>query len=202
MRHGDFRVRWGGGVMGILLAVIGLACGGDNGTKPPPPVKVPDFALLDTNPHSLTYLQQVALSSFAGKTVMIFFGEEYCSTCKAELQKMETAIDSVATEGITAVAGMMINMHGPSGASAQISAQYLQEWATTLPVLYDTTDTAHGYDAVGHLIGCENFNDFLIVDRDGYRWKKTSVGEDKALDLTKPADFETLLGWLRELDAE
>ncbi len=182
----------------LLTALLGLSCSDDNGTNPQPN-PVPDFTLEDINPNSPTYQQDVTLSDYDGHIVMIYTGEEDCSNCKAQFQLMEQAADSVATEGIFNVTPIMINQHGPNGVDPATAALYVGAWDVTAPILHDTYDAANGWDTVGHLIDLESFNDFMITDRSQVRWRKTSVGHEKALDLLDPDDFATLLSWIRQI---
>jgi len=203
MRYGGSWRRWlWVGAVAITLAAIGLACG-DNGTKPKPPSKVPDFRLLDINPKSPTQGQYVSLSGLAGQVVMIYNGAATCPECRGEMEALSTAIDSLAQEGITGITGMMIisipdqNPHDPD---------YLTALQATLPVMRDSVDAVKGGSAVLRLIDCENFNECLFVDRGGYLWKKTTVGNlsHAAYDFrpsTSPSGYAQLLAWLRELDA-
>ncbi len=201
MHKGDFGQRWSSVGLAILLAVIGLACG-DGSTKPKPRTKVPDFSLLDINPQSPTHGQYVSLSSLAGQIVMIYNGAATCPECRGELEALSTAIDSLSQEGITGVTGMMIVSIPDQN---PFDAEYLVGMASSLPVMRDSVDAVRGGSAVLRLIDCENFNEFLFIDRDGYRWKKTTVGNlsHAAYDFrpsVSPSGYAQLLAWLRQID--
>lgn len=199
LRH---RRRWT--CLGILLAAVVLGCGGDDNPTPPNHDPVPDFTLLDINPHSPTQWEYVALSDFEGQIIMIYNGSANCSTCRGELDAVSLAIDSLAQEGITGITGMMII---PTVLQTPTDTLDLGRMQSTLPVLRDTVDVVHGGSAVLRLIDCEDYHTFLFVDRDGNAWKKTTVGavSETAYDF-RPSEPENsyaqLLAWLRQLDAQ
>jgi hypothetical protein len=203
MRFSDVGRRWTWVGLGFVLAVIGLACGDDDGPKPPADKQVSDFTLLDINTKSPTHGQYVSLSDFDGQIVMIFNGAATCSICRGEVEAMSMAIDSLSQDGLTGIAGMMI-ISIPNQNPAD--PDYLSSMDSTLPVMRDSVDAVHGGSAVLRLIDCENFNDFIFIDRAGYMWKKTKVGElpsasyDFRPDVS-PSGYAQLLAWLREIDA-
>ena len=190
--------------LGVLFAVAVLGCGDDDDPTPPTPDPVPDFRLLDINPHSPTQGQYVQLSDLDGQIIMIYNGSADCPTCRGELEAVSMAIDSLAGEGITDITGMMII---PTIFQSELDPQYLTSLQSALPVLRDTVDVVHGGSAVLKLIDCEDYHTFLFIDRDGYEWKKTTVGPlpETAYDFrptVSPSGYAQLLAWLREIDAE
>lgn len=155
------------------MAAVVLGCGGDDNPTPPNHDPVPDFTLIDINPHSPTQGDPVALSDFAGQIVMIFNGAATCGVCCDEMDAVGLAIDSLAQEGITGIAGMMII---PTVAQNENDPDYLQGYMEApLPVMRDSVDAVHGGSAILRLLDCEDFHTFLFIDRDGYAWKKTNV---------------------------
>lgn len=192
---------------GVILMVLALSCSDDssgptqtNGLKEGD--AVPDFALLDVNPYSVTESLYVGLSDYPGQIVMVFFGAAYCDICKPTFDGIGEIIDSLLVDGITGVRGLMIN---PWSGHDAFSIAQLTLLKTGLPVLQDTLDAED--DAVAALLDCEPGADaLLVVDRTHHLWKKTSAGAKTGLypaelDLRTAQDRELVRQWIHQLEA-
>ncbi len=182
----------------VALVALGTSCGDSDSTKPNGNSSgelLPDFCLVDFNPNSSSYHQEVSLRSFEGSIVMIFFGEVNCGTCLPQLMGIRMVIDSLEFEGLSGLVGMMINPN-----SAALDTVHLRAEPSGLPVLQDTLKDGH--DAVGQLLECEDSNELLVVDREQYLRKKTTAGPvgPMEIDLRTSDGQKLLMDWIRQID--
>lgn len=184
----------------VALVALGTSCGDSDSTKPNGNSSgelLPDFCLLDVNPHSSSYEHDVSLGSFADSIVMIYFGEVGCDDCLDELMGIRMVIDSLESEGLAGLAGMMIN---PNRAAPYASDILEYSDHSGLPVLQDTLKDGH--DAVAQLLECEEGAEFLVVDREQYLRKKTRAGPvgPMEIDLRTSDGQKLLMDWIRQID--
>ena len=103
----------------------------------PPKVEAPDFTALDADG------EEVRLSDYVGKPIVLNFWASWCAPCKSEMPEFNAAWEELDGE----VQFLMINMTG--GRETLDSAQkFIAEQGYTFPVFYDTdSDAAVTYGA-------------------------------------------------------
>ena len=79
--------------------------------------------------------EQVRLSDYAGKPVVINFWATWCGYCKLEMP----AFDSMYAKYGDDVAFMMVNLTDGSRETKEIAAAFLTEEGYSFPVFYDTS---------------------------------------------------------------
>ena len=125
----------------------------DSGDAPTEPEKVlaPDFTVYD--PES----NEVHLSDFIGKPVVLNFWASWCGPCKMEMPDFEEAYAELGTD----IHFLMVNM--TSGRETpESAAAFIEEQGYTFPVYYDTdTDAAMTY-------GVYSLPTTLFIDAEGY----------------------------------
>ena len=95
--------------------------------KNPIEFSAPDFTVLDINGN------EVRLSSFAGKPIVINFWGSWCGYCKQEMPDFQKMYEKYPN-----VQFVMIN----SGDTISTAKSYIEQNGFTFPVFFDTTDEA------------------------------------------------------------
>jgi peroxiredoxin len=142
---------------------------------PPPGSLAFDFAAKDECPGSSTYGEQIALSDFHGRVVLLYFSSTTCDACKADVKEYEALVGQMEGKGFVGMA-KMITVVLPMQASA------LPEFVAPLqqPVVVDETGIgiADHYGAAKDTV--------VLVDGAGYvrqKWPKLEMrpapGKDK-----------------------
>ena len=85
---------------------------------------------------------EVKLSDFRGKGVVLNFWASWCGPCKMEMPHFQDAYEQYGDE----VHFLMVNMSAAFGDSREDAAKVLEEGGYTFPVYYDDlTECAYGY---------------------------------------------------------
>ena len=125
----------------------------DSGEASTEPEKVlaPDFTVYDPEGN------EVHLSDFIGKRVVLNFWASWCGPCKMEMPDFEEAYAELGTD----IHFLMVNM--TSGRETpESAAAFIAEQGYTFPVYYDTdTDAAMTY-------GVYSLPTTLFIDAEGY----------------------------------
>ena len=118
------------------------------------PMMAPDFIVLDREG------EEVSLSDFIGKPVILNFWASWCGPCKSEMPEFEAAYQKYREE----IQFMMVNLTDGSRETVETAAKYIAGEGYTFPVFFDTeSDAAITYgatsipvtyfvDAEGHLV--------------------------------------------------
>lgn len=102
------------------------------------PVAVPDFTVLDKADN------EVRLSDFIGKPVILNFWASWCGPCKSEMPEFETAYQEYGEE----IQFMMVNLTDGSRETVESASEYIDGQGYTFPVFFDTeADAAITYGA-------------------------------------------------------
>lgn len=94
------------------------------------PVKgsyAPDFSLTNVDNN-----EQVKLSNYRGRAVIIFFWATWCQYCKAEMSSMQMVYQAYEAQGLTVLAVDV-------GESAALARNYRKAHSLTFPVLNDSS---------------------------------------------------------------
>lgn len=118
------------------------------------PMMAPDFIVLDREG------EEVSLSDFIGKPVILNFWASWCGPCKSEMPEFEAAYQKYREE----IQFMMVNLTDGNRETVETAAEYIAGEGYTFPVFFDTeSDAAITYgatsipvtyfvDAEGHLV--------------------------------------------------
>lgn len=100
----------------------------------------PDFTVTDAQGN------EVKLSDFRGKGVVLNFWASWCGPCKSEMPHFQAAYEQYGEE----VHFLMVNMSTAFGDTQEEAEAVLTEGGYTFPVYYDTNaECAYGYSVSG-----------------------------------------------------
>ena len=100
----------------------------------------PDFTVTDAEGN------EVMLSDFRGKGVVLNFWASWCGPCKSEMPHFQEAYDQYGED----VHFLMVNMSEALGDSRANADAFLTKGGYTFPVYYDTNaECAYGYGVTG-----------------------------------------------------
>ena len=109
-------------------------------TETAPQNLAPDFTVTDGAGN------EVRLSDFRGKGVVLNFWASWCGPCKSEMPHFQTAYETYGED----VHFLMVNMSEALGDSRTNADAFLNEGGYTFPVYYDTlAECAYGYGVTG-----------------------------------------------------
>ena len=108
------------------------AAEGEAQQQEPELVKAPDFTVYDGDGN------EVSLSDFVGKPVVLNFWASWCGPCKSEMPDLDEAYSEYGEE----IHFLMVNMTGDSRETAEAAAAYIEENGFSFPVFYDTDSDA------------------------------------------------------------
>ena len=94
--------------------------------------KAPDFTVVNEAE------EEVKLSDFEGKPVVLNFWASWCGPCKSEMPFFQTMYDTYGEE----VVFMMVNLTDGSRETVETALDYVQQAEYTFPVYFDTKQEA------------------------------------------------------------
>ncbi len=135
----------------------------------------PDFTVYDKDGN------EVHLSDFAGKPIVLNFWASWCSPCKSEMPDFHQAYLDYGEE----VQFLMVNMTDGSRETVDSASAFIEEQGYTFPVFYDT-----GYDAA-LTYGAYALPTTYFIDAEGYAvaWAQSALSPEnlqKGLDMILP----------------
>ena len=94
--------------------------------------KAPDFTVIDYNGNN------VNLSDFFGKPIVVNFWATWCSSCKMQLPNLNALAEEYKDE----VVFMMVNLEGGRNSIDEVK-DFVEKSGYTFPVYFDTKDSAY-----------------------------------------------------------
>ena len=118
----------------------------------PEKMKAPDFTVYDADGN------EVHLTDFVGKPIVLNFWASWCGPCKMEMPDFNEKYLELGEE----VQFLMINMTDGSRETVAIASEFIKESSYSFPVFYDTKmDAANTY-------GAYSLPMTFFIDADGY----------------------------------
>ncbi|WP_156034632.1 TlpA disulfide reductase family protein [Clostridium sp. KNHs205] len=124
----------------------------EKGTNEEKPL-VPDFTLQSSEG------EEVTLSDYAGKVVVLNFWASWCPPCKEEMPEFQKLYDELA-ESEDAVL-LMLNQTDGQRETEKKANNYIEEEGLTFPILYDTGEVG------GSIFGINSIPTTVVIDREG-----------------------------------
>lgn len=164
----------------VPLVLLALLAGCDNGATPGEPTAsvvhvggtAPDFTLTDMQGN------QVALSQFRGKVVLVNFWATWCPPCREEMPSMERLYRRYKDKGLVLLA---VNIEEQG---YQAVSRFLMGKNYSFPILLDTAaEVQNNYKVF-------RFPETFIIDRNGVIIDKIIGGRDwMSGPVSKKIDF-------------
>ena len=130
----------GGGMMLYRSLGQNIDLGDAIPTETAPQNLAPDFTVMDADGN------EVKLSDFRGKGVVLNFWASWCGPCKAEMPHFQKAYEQYGEE----LHFLMVNMSEGFGDPRADAEQLLTDNGYTFPVYFDTNmECAYGYGVTG-----------------------------------------------------
>ena len=118
----------------------------------PEKMKAPDFTVYDADGN------EVHLTDFVGKPIVLNFWASWCGPCKMEMPDFNEKYLELGEE----VQFLMINMTDGSRETVEIASEFIKESGYSFPVFYDTKmDAANTY-------GAYSLPMTFFIDAEGY----------------------------------
>ena len=151
----------------VFFFTVLLLTGCDNSTSEPQVSQgglvgnpAPDFTLTDMHG------QEVALSQFRGKVVILNFWATWCPPCREEMPSMERLYRDYESKGLVMLA-VNVEENGK-----KMVGQFLQKTPYSFPILLDSDSIAQ------NAYGVFRFPESFIIDRNGVVVEKIIGGRD------------------------
>ena len=123
----------------------------ENGTEPPKE-QVPDFTVYDIDGN------EVKLSDFFGKPIVLNFWASWCGPCKMEMPDFNEKFQELGNE----VQFLMVNMTEGDRETVEIASEFIKAQGYTFPVFYDTAAEA------AYTYGVYSLPTTYFIDAGGY----------------------------------
>ena len=118
----------------------------------PPRIAAPDFIVYDEEGN------EVMLSDFFGKPIVLNFWASWCGPCKMEMPDFNAKSQELEGD----VQFLMINVTDGTRETVEIASAFIEEQGYTFPVFYDTA-----YSAI-YTYGVYSYPTTYFIDQDGY----------------------------------
>ena len=115
-------------------------------------VKAVDFTMLDAQGN------EVKLSDYYGKPIVVNFWASWCPPCKAELPDFQKVYDEMKDN----INFLMIDLPDGQRETIEKAAQFIADEKYTFPVFYDNTQDA------AYIYQIDSIPTTLFIDKDGY----------------------------------
>lgn len=115
-------------------------------------VEAPDFTVYDKDGN------EVSLSDFEGKPILLNFWASWCDPCKNEMPDLETAYGEYKDQVIF----LAVNLTDGSYETVDSASSYVENKNYTFPVYYDTKSSA------AEAYGVTSIPSNVFIDSDGY----------------------------------
>ena len=141
----------------------------------PPKVEAPDFTVENADG------EEVKLSDYVGKPIVLNFWASWCTPCKSEMPEFNAAWEELEGE----VQFLMVNMTDGARETVESAREYVEGEGFTFPVLFDTkSEAAIAYSAY-------SLPTTYFIDAEGYVTARAVGAIDgetlqKGLDLIHP----------------
>ena len=115
-------------------------------------IKAPDFTVTDKDGN------EVMLSDFVGKPVVLNFWATWCGFCKQEMPEFDEVYKEMGEE----VAFLMVNATDGKRETVEKASQYIADNGYSFPVYYDTLGEASAF------YGVSSLPTTYFIDAEGY----------------------------------
>ncbi len=123
----------------------------ETGTEPPK-VQAPDFTVYDADGN------EVRLSEYFGKPIILNFWASWCGPCKMEMPDFNEKSQELDGK----LQFLMINMTDGSRETVETATSFIEEQGYTFPVFFDITSEA------AYTYGAYSLPTTFFIDADGY----------------------------------
>ena len=134
-------------------------------TTEPPRIPAPDFTVYDLEGN------EVRLSDYIGKPVVVNFWASWCGPCKMEMPDFDATYQELGEE----VQFLMVNMTDGSRETVQIASKFIADQGYTFPVFYDSDGMA------ATVYGVYSIPTTYFIDAEGYAVAQAPGAIDAAL---------------------
>lgn len=125
---------------------------------------IPDFTLMSSEG------EEVSLSDYAGKVVVLNFWASWCPPCKEEMPDFQKLHDELADSEETVL--LMLNQTDGKRETKKKATDYLEKEGLTFPILYDKGEVGV------RIFGISSIPTTVVIDKDG-RLSDYALGRTK-----------------------
>ena len=122
------------------------------GETQPPREKAPDFTVYDLDGN------EVHLTDFFGKSIVLNFWASWCGPCKSEMPDFNEKYQELGED----IQFLMVNMTDGSRETVEIASEFVAGQGYTFPVFYDTAQHA------AMVYGVYSLPTTFFIDAEGY----------------------------------